>query len=93
MSGSKVTVTQRGGVGVLGLLGVVFVVLKLGGWTEVATWSWWFVLMPFWIGWAILLGFFAAAGAGALLILFGAWCIDLWNARKYRKRLQRKGTP
>lgn len=32
---------------VLGLLGVVFVVLKLTGYI---TWSWWFVTLPFWGG-------------------------------------------
>lgn len=35
----------KSGVGVLGLLGVAFVVLKL---TEVIDWSWWWVLIPFW---------------------------------------------
>ncbi len=34
---------QLGG-GTLGLLGVLFVALKL---THVIDWSWWFVLMPF----------------------------------------------
>lgn len=33
------------GPGVLGLLGVAFVVLKLLG---CINWSWWFVLLPFW---------------------------------------------
>ena len=28
-------------------LGVLAVVLKLAGWTVVATWSWWAVLLPF----------------------------------------------
>lgn len=40
-----------GGIGVLGLLGVVFVALKLCG---VIDWSWWFVTMPFWIGFALV---------------------------------------
>ena len=33
------------GIGVLGLLGVVFTTLKLCG---VITWSWWWVTLPFW---------------------------------------------
>jgi hypothetical protein len=37
---------------VLGLLGVLFVALKLTG---VIDWSWWYVTMPFWGGLAILL--------------------------------------
>lgn len=34
------------GIGVSGLLGVSFVVLKL---TNVIDWSWWWVTAPFWI--------------------------------------------
>lgn len=34
------------GVGVLGVLLIVFVVLKLVG---VINWSWWYVLIPLWI--------------------------------------------
>lgn len=36
---------QSGGICVLGLLGVVFVTLKLCG---VINWSWWWVTAPFW---------------------------------------------
>ena len=50
--------SSSSGIGVVGLLGVVFIVLKLCG---VITWSWWCVLFPFWVGIAIvaliLLGF------------------------------------
>jgi hypothetical protein len=35
----------------LGLLGVLFVGLKLGG---IINWSWWYVTMPFWGGLALL---------------------------------------
>lgn len=38
--------TSSGGIGVFGVLGIVFVVLKLVG---VISWSWWWVLAPFWI--------------------------------------------
>jgi fatty acid desaturase len=38
--------SKSGGVGVAGLLGVAFIVLKL---THVIAWSWWWVLAPFWI--------------------------------------------
>lgn len=34
---------------ILGILGLIFITLKLGGWGTVATWSWWLVLMPFWV--------------------------------------------
>lgn len=36
-----------GGIGVFGLLGVVFVALKLTGYID---WSWWWVTAPFWGG-------------------------------------------
>lgn len=39
------------GIGVLGLLGVAFVVLKL---CNVITWSWWWVTAPFWGGLALV---------------------------------------
>ena len=35
-----------GGIGPVSLLGIVFVVLKLVG---VISWSWWWVLAPFWV--------------------------------------------
>jgi phosphoglycerol transferase MdoB-like AlkP superfamily enzyme len=38
--------TVSGGVGVCGLLGVAFIVLKL---CKVINWSWWWVTGPFWI--------------------------------------------
>ena len=41
-----------GGIGVLGLLGVAFVILKL---CHVITWSWWWVTLPFWGGIALVL--------------------------------------
>jgi len=36
---------KTGGTGILGLLGVLFVGLKLTGQIE---WSWWVVTLPFW---------------------------------------------
>lgn len=45
-------VNSSGGIGVLGLLGVVFVTLKLTG---VIDWSWWWVTAPFWGGIALAL--------------------------------------
>jgi hypothetical protein len=40
-----------GGVGVLGLLGVLFVGLKLTGFID---WSWWWVTAPFWGGFLLI---------------------------------------
>ena len=44
---------SSGGIGVLGLLGVLFVGLKLMGFID---WSWWYVTLPFWGGFAFILG-------------------------------------
>lgn len=43
--------SSSSGIGVLGLLGVVFVTLKLTGYID---WSWWWVTLPFWGGFALL---------------------------------------
>jgi hypothetical protein len=57
-----ITITKNSGVSrhtnsisTVGLLGVVFVTLKLFG---VINWSWWLVTLPFWGGLAILLFIF-----------------------------------
>ena len=42
-----------GSLGLLNLLGLIFVTLKLTGVGAVANWSWWAVLSPFWIPVAI----------------------------------------
>jgi hypothetical protein len=44
--------SSSSGIGVFGLLGVAFVVLKLTGYIN---WSWWLVTLPFWGGFALLL--------------------------------------
>lgn len=55
--------SSSSGIGFAGLLTIVFITLKLTG---VIAWSWWWVLSPLWIGFAIFL---------ALLILLAlvAW--------------------
>ena len=44
--------SNSGGIGVLGLLGVLFVALKLTGFID---WSWWWVTLPFWGGIVLVL--------------------------------------
>ena len=58
---SESTQSSGGGVSILGLLGVAFVVLKL---THVINWSWWWVTAPFWGGLAIVLVVLALAILG-----------------------------
>lgn len=48
----------NGGITVLSLLGIVFVTLKLLKISDVATWSWWWVTMPFWGGFALFIFIF-----------------------------------
>jgi energy-coupling factor transporter transmembrane protein EcfT len=43
---------SSGGVTTMGLLGIVFIVLKLTGYIS---WSWWWVTAPFWVGFVILI--------------------------------------
>jgi len=44
--------SSSGGVGFVGLLTIVFIVLKLTGYIM---WSWWWVLSPIWISLLILI--------------------------------------
>lgn len=61
--------SSSGGIGVFGLLGVAFVVLKLTGYID---WSWWYVTLPFWGG--------AAFALGVLLIaLLFAAVAEMWR--------------
>ena len=40
---------SSGGIGILGIIQVVFIILKLLGIAPVATWAWSVVLIPLWI--------------------------------------------
>jgi uncharacterized protein (DUF983 family) len=48
--------SNSGGIGFAGLLTILFIGLKLTGHI---TWSWWWVLSPLWIGFALVLVFIA----------------------------------
>lgn len=50
----KSSSSSSSGIGFFGLLAVLFIGLKLTGYID---WSWWWVLAPLWIGWAVILGF------------------------------------
>lgn len=49
----------------MGMLGVLFVGLKLTGHID---WSWWWVTAPFWGGIALVLSIWALVGIGALIV-------------------------
>ena len=42
------------GIGLGGMIFMVFLVLKLGGIGQVANWSWWWVCSPLWIPFVII---------------------------------------
>lgn len=46
---------ESSGISLMGLLGIVFVALKLTGQID---WSWWWVTLPFWGGFAFVVVFF-----------------------------------
>lgn len=71
MANSTTTVASGGGVSIIGLLGLLFVGLKLA---NIITWSWWLVLAPFWVPFAIGLLFLAIGGI--VLLIASYW--DRW---------------
>ena len=72
MSESEVHVSG-GGIGLCGLLTVLFVGLKLTGNVD---WSWLWVLAPLWIPWVVVFAMCAAVLGCFLIIAAGAW---LWK--------------
>jgi len=58
--------SSSGGIGLLVLLALVFIILKLTGSTG---WSWWWVLSPLWIPAAIALLIFIIAVIGATSVV------------------------
>ena len=49
---SNTSSSSSSGIGFFGLLGILFIALKL---TEVITWSWWWVTAPLWTPIAIVI--------------------------------------
>lgn len=61
----SVSSSSSGGIGFVGLLTIVFIVLKLLG---KISWSWWWVLSPVWITTALVLFVVAVTLALAIFI-------------------------
>jgi hypothetical protein len=80
MSDTKTIKVQ--GIGTLGLLGVLFVALKLTGHVD---WSWFWVTMPFWGGLGILLAFVAAFAVVGGLALAIAAAVDAVRDRRFKR--------
>ena len=49
---SETKVSYSGGIGFTGLITIVFIILKLVGTID---WSWWWVLSPLWITFALFI--------------------------------------
>lgn len=82
-TGRHVTVSIPG-FSIATILGVVFVILKLIG---VITWSWLWVLAPFWIPLAVVLLFLGVLGIMFLVSL----AVDKRNATKHKKARIKNG--
>ncbi len=76
--------SSSSGIGLTGVLFVIFLVLKLTGNID---WSWWWVTSPLWIPVAIALSIFVIVFfVVILLLIFGFSPEDLKNRfEKYRK--------
>lgn len=61
--------SSGGGIGVLGLLGVIFVTLKIIDVKPIGDWSWWWVTAPFWGGFALLI-------VVLMIAVVIAWLVD-----------------
>lgn len=64
-------------IGFLGLLTILFIALKLTGYIA---WSWWWVLMPMWIGIAFVLCM--AVIAFCLAVAADNAQVNRWKSRK-----------
>ena len=65
MANSTATTTVQGGNGFATLLTILFIALKL---THVIAWSWWWVLSPLWIGFAVTFAVLVLIGIGVVIV-------------------------
>ena len=79
---SEKTEVNVGGGQWLGLLGIIFVLCKIFEFGPIAAWSWWLVLLPFYVGLAIIFGVIAFTALGAGSVLGVATLLDMWERRK-----------
>lgn len=67
---SASTSTSSSGLGLCSILGIIFICAKVFEIAPIASWSWWWVLSPFWIGFLFFAAVLAliALVAGAIAI-------------------------
>lgn len=75
--------SRKGGISVLTVLFIIFLVLKLAGVGDVAHWSWVWVTSPLWIPIACSVAIFTFFGVIFLLVLVVALCC---GSRVYVKK-------
>lgn len=61
----RATETTTTPIPILGILGLIFITLKLTGYIA---WSWWWVLAPFWAPFAVVLAIAAIAFIVAAIV-------------------------
>lgn len=69
-------------IGIPGLLGVAFVVLKLCG---VISWSWWLVTLPFWWFFGLLLLILIGVGGAYSFLTFTLKVLNLFDSKKSKR--------
>lgn len=68
---SKSTEAAKSSFPLFSILGIVFIILKLTGWSaEVSSWSWLWFLSPFWLPLAVVLAILAGIFLAALLLAY-----------------------
>lgn len=60
---------MQGGISATGLLGIIFVLCKVFEVGPIATWSWWWVLSPFWL--PLMLVLLVVAGIFVVAVVAG----------------------
>ena len=70
--------SSSGGIGFVGLLTIVFIVLKLTG---VIAWSWLWVLAPIWISAAFVIAVLACIGVVVLVV----WLRDKARTKRWMR--------
>jgi hypothetical protein len=65
--------SERGSIGFCGLLAILFIGLKLGG---VIDWSWWWVLAPIWVPFALIV----------VVFIVGVGMVAAWDAFERGRR-------
>ena len=83
-----ITKQQSNSISFAGLLFILFLGLKLAGIGEVATWSWWWVTSPLWIGAAIAIGI---AITVLLFVILGSTFIALGKFISKNLKTEPKG--